>query len=370
MGGVRHWQRARWAVCALVLAVWVLAGCSGEEDEGIQVADGHLTTPGPTAFAGDLWEDGSFSDCDWTFGFGTRNPYILDWSPDGQNLVFQDGDQDRIGSRLLVVDAGGTRLRTLAIASEDTPHDDLQLGFWASVSPANGDVIYSSCEFPGKPLNEAQRGRWGPAGWTNERATLIEPRSAYSYELAVVALDGASKPNPIRALGSELGVVWSPDGRRFAYVHERDGLVVREEGSGGRVVRRGTVQLELSARAGGLRWSPDGTRILFSAYTGGRDSYETTLYVVDVNTALEAGASAALTAIVVTEPLVNVTVGSFSPDGEQVVWGERLDERDENEELIYGGQLIYVGSADGSSKRRVVAFPGGDSSRQKLREVR
>ena len=211
------------------------------------------------------------------------------------------------------------------------------------------------------PLNESQRTYWGPDGWKQERGTLIEPRRVYSYELAAVGLDGSERRRLTQAPGAELGAVWSPDGRRFAYASDGEGLLVGQEGSAGRRV--------VSLRAGGGRWSPDGRKLLFAASTGGRDSYETTLYVVEVETALEGRTVDALSAIVVTEPLVNVTVGSFSPDGEQIVWGERWDRRDEDDEVIYGGQVIYVGSADGSTKRSIVELPGGEQSRQRLREV-
>ncbi len=137
------------------------------------------------------------------------------------------------------------------------------------------------------------------------------------YELAVVGFDGANKRRVTQSPGWEMQPVWSPDGKRFAFLNERSGLLVAEEGLGGRAVYAGSGNV-----GGALRWSPDGAKILFAASTGGRDSYETTLYVVDVETALQGRTVDALTEIVVTEPFVNVTVGTFSPDGEQVVWAE------------------------------------------------
>ena len=354
---MRRWHGARWwAGCALLLVTCLAMACGEEEEE---YDDHPARTLPPRSFTGELWEDRTLSDCTQAPGAGADqagpwgSAYILEWSPDGEHLVFDDGDRNWPGSRLLVVDAGGTRVRTLVVANEGV----FQRGFYASVSPVNGDVLYSSCEFPATPLKAVQERHWNLDGsWRHERSTLIEPRSMYGYELAVVGFDGANKRRLTHKAGWEISPVWSPDGRRFVYLHEQLRLIVAEEGAGERTVYTGN--------SGGLRWSPDGRKGLFRASTGGRDSYETTLYVVDVEAALEGSTADALTEIVVTEPLVRVTLGSFSPDGEQVVWGERKEEGDE------ASQVIYVGNADGSGKRRVVEFPDADPLRQRLRAVR
>ncbi len=285
-------------------------------------------------------------------------PALLEWSPDGQYLVFGEGAKwhqwHLTGTKLLVVDASGTRLRTLVVASEDV----FQWGFRASVSQVNWDVLYTSCEFPRQPLKALQQTYWGPDGWTQERGTLIEPGSEYAHELAVVGFDGADKRRLTHSREPELDPRWSPDGKRFAY--EGGGLRVAEEGSLGRRVFAGRWSNWGYGSGDPWRWSPDGTKILLAASpsVSGREAL---LYVVDVETALQRRNADALTRIAVAEPHVSEgALGSFSPDGEQVVWAEGGDE----------GHVIYTGNVDGSGNHSIVALPELKPANGSLWELR
>lgn len=94
-------------------------------------------------------------------------------------------------------------------------------------------------------------------------------------DLWLVAADGASPPRRLtHSRGAESGAAWSPDGSRIAFSAKRDGdeapqVYVLNLETGGEAER--ITQLSTGAR--GPQWSPDGRRILFSSdvYPGAKD---------------------------------------------------------------------------------------------------
>ncbi len=171
MAQMRQWGRARrWVGCALVLALWALVACSGEADNGdtevVDYIDGRPNPPASSSFTGDPWRDSANSDCRQYQGLGyggEARGYVLEWGPRGESLLFDDGDAEFSGTKLLVVDEEGTRVRTVVDANESFR---FKHGFHASVSQANGDILYSSCEYPFKPLPSHS----GPTGYSSRSA--------------------------------------------------------------------------------------------------------------------------------------------------------------------------------------------------------
>jgi dipeptidyl aminopeptidase/acylaminoacyl peptidase len=94
-------------------------------------------------------------------------------------------------------------------------------------------------------------------------------------DLWLVATDGTSPPYRLtHSRGAESGATWSPDGSRLAFSARRDGdeatqVYVLNLETGGEAER--ITQLSTGAR--GPQWSPDGERILFSSdvYPGAKD---------------------------------------------------------------------------------------------------
>ena len=166
------------------------------------------------------------------------------WSPDGESIAFLTRTAD--GLRLAVMRPDGSGRRVV------------------SDSPA--------------ALEQPQ---WSPDG----RLIAFGVEAAGQEQLAVARADGTGSTT----LTSEPGGLadnppawprfrWSPTGERLAYFTDAGLLSVRPDGGGRAVViPAGPVRL------GWLSWSPDGTRISFSAPGGRACPGHYTIYVVAVD---------------------------------------------------------------------------------------
>lgn len=175
--------------------------------------------------------------------------------------------------------------------------------------------------------------------------------------LAVVNPDGSE----LRMLSRCTGIftdcravepAWSPDGMRLAFVRGQFGLrhvamalyVTESDAAHPRLLAHcGTCGSQESST--GINWSPDGTRIVFSA-TGGRPAV-LSLFTVDV----QSGAVRRLTncdrsSCADMEP-------DWSPDGQQIVFSRNA---------AYGASLYTVRS-DGSGLTKIVSEPNATHPR-------
>jgi Tol biopolymer transport system component len=95
----------------------------------------------------------------------------------------------------------------------------------------------------------------------------FESRRDGNPEIYVMSMDGSYKKNLTDNPANDWGPAWSPDGERIAFLSERTGksqiYVMNADGSGMEHLTGNNVDANWG---GPLSWSPDGSRLVASAY--------------------------------------------------------------------------------------------------------
>jgi Tol biopolymer transport system component len=170
---------------------------------------------------------------------------------------------------------------------------------------------------------------WSPDG---RRIAFVSDRDRNGpFEVYVMNAKGGDQRRVMRMKGGgSTEPAWSPDGRRIAFAGN-DGLyVVNADGSG---LRRLTGSGETPA------WSPDGRRIAFTSRQDGNDE----VYVMNADGTGQRN----LTRNAAAD---HVDGGGWSPDGRRIVFHSNRG----------GNRDIYVMSADGSGQRNLTRNPAAD----------
>jgi TolB protein len=165
-------------------------------------------------------------------------------------------------------------------------------------------------------------------------------------DVYVMNADGSERRNLSRAPGPDRAHVWSPDGRKIAFLSRRDGkqeiYTVNADGSGLRNLTRSPEHDFAPA------WSPDGRKIVF---TRSRDYYQRAnveLYVMN------ADGSGQRRLTHTRGGLDGNPVWSggaaWSPDGRMLAFTTKRD----------GSWEVYVMNADGSGQRSLTRNPARD----------
>ena len=294
------------------------------------------------------------SDCGnvFSYQYTVFNQQYPQWSPDGDRIVLATH------GGIYVVEGDGSSNERV-VDSKPLSRGGLHGGLHSpSISPNGARILYS-------------------------RQHKTKKRS--NYELETVAIDGSNQTRLTETETIEIDATWSPDGSRIAYLSDR---LAHEEYPKGPISYEFTV-FTMAADGSDVRslapgvsakdgvppvWSPDGRRIAFvSSEKVPADPYpyvQSALYVVGTD-----GSDPIRLSVTVSQPAWSpdgkslaflkfddgrVTINTINPDGsglreiagiepDAYSWfqGGRLYWSPDGSEIRYGGRPIIVAKAEG-----------------------
>ena len=179
-----------------------------------------------------------------------------------------------------------------------------------------------------------------------------------NFEIYIMDADGGNQRRLTNNRDRDFRPSWSPDGKRIAFVSDRDGHVhVIRGGSTYEIYvmdADGSNQLNLTNNPHNDRspsWSPDGRRIVFQSDRDNDRDHNIEIYVMDAD-----GSNPQR----LTNNPTEDEDPAWSPDGRRIVFSARREGHVENKFGIT--HEIYVMNADGGNEQRLTENRNNDWS--------
>ena len=251
------------ALMALVLLAVSMSAC--DEAPPTPKATPSITTPTtppmptPTDEPELLSTEVTFPCGPFMGGFWIFHPSSLLWTPDSSELVYgHNGVIWRV--------AADNAYLQRALVANPYEFPNFFYGFHADLSPDGSQLAYTSCQF--RTEYEVDPGRYPP-----DLRQLFVEREKHNYEIALSGLDGEDQQRLTHNRWLDHYPVWSPDGNRIAFLSSDD-ISQREHHRVDNILQLYTmladgsdVQLLVPELKGLVRippvWSPDGRRLAF-----------------------------------------------------------------------------------------------------------
>jgi TolB protein len=274
----------------------------------------------------------------------------LAWSPDGRKIAFV-GSPPGLAAELYVMNVDGSGRRRLThshrsdeVAWPSWSSDGRMIAFIRNEGVHRLDSLYVvNVDGSGerrvtrlvvRPARSTYRA-FSPDGKQIAFAKFVSATSG-QVEAFIVNADGSGLRNLTREWGVDGIPVWSPDGRRIAFVSWPDGelSVMNADGTGRQTLSRAAFGIPI--------WSPDGREIAFEAVRTPQGGQLPEIHVVNAD-----GTRERTLTTHGAEPV-------WSPDGRKIVFVKTVVERAGSRSQGPPFDLqIYVVNADGSGQRRL-----------------